>query len=417
MRRHIAPYALLILLGLWVGIASAGTGKIDTVVRQVLVELGIITAAGSYSGVDGSLTATHVTYASDANTIAGEAALTYNASTNVLTVEDVAIGGTLVVTGVSDFVGNVSDSGGDFTIADNLDVTGEIDCQGTLDIDMDLTIGGVTGTAAWIPAVASGGGMEWVENSGVSGLTADQLAVAASATTVDGDGSLTFTSPLLTVPNINVTGTMGPVTISGAVTIAGATAGDLSVGDDITVTGLATCSTFRQAGGGDWALTSNRGLLFASDNQIVWSSTTSYNGAYSAGLDYAGAYQVRATDGYNLATGLGQFITRVVTESHGSGDTLTFSESNSMHIGAAALTLVLPTLNVGGTLDGTRFDFFCLAGSLTIDPAAGDAIRWTDSVTETEGDALQGEIGASMTLISHGTAWYGFGDQGTWGVP
>jgi cytoskeletal protein CcmA (bactofilin family) len=53
------------------------------------------------------------------------------------------VSGTLSVTGTSNFLGNVADSGGDFTIDDNLAVTGTSDLQGNVDLD-----------ALWVPSFA-----------------------------------------------------------------------------------------------------------------------------------------------------------------------------------------------------------------------------------------------------------------------
>lgn len=93
MRRHLAPYALVILLAVFAGTVTAGTGHIDMVVRDILTELGIITSSGAYSGIDGSLTANQVAVASDANTIAGDADFTFNPTTDAL-----ALGGPFTAT-------------------------------------------------------------------------------------------------------------------------------------------------------------------------------------------------------------------------------------------------------------------------------------------------------------------------------
>jgi len=74
--------------------ATIGTGTDNSVVvknaTNQLVTDEIDSRVWGSSLVDGSGTATYVTYWSDANTVTGEAAFTYNATTNLLTVDNIS---------------------------------------------------------------------------------------------------------------------------------------------------------------------------------------------------------------------------------------------------------------------------------------------------------------------------------------
>ena len=74
--------------------ATLGTGTDNSVVvknsSNQLVTDEIDSRVWGSSLVDGSGTATYMAYWSDANTITGEAGFTYNASTNILTVNEVS---------------------------------------------------------------------------------------------------------------------------------------------------------------------------------------------------------------------------------------------------------------------------------------------------------------------------------------
>ncbi len=102
---------------------------------------------------------------------------TFSISDLTLT-DDLVIAGDLAVTGTSDLKGNVSDSGGVFTFADNVIIDGQSDA-------VQLTVQGYTTqtNAALVVENSSGTDLVTVSNTGL--LTADDVTVVDDLTVTD----------------------------------------------------------------------------------------------------------------------------------------------------------------------------------------------------------------------------------------
>jgi hypothetical protein len=107
---------------------------------------------------------------------------------------------------------------------------------------------------------------------------------------------------------------------------------------------------------------------------------------------------------------------KLTLEDHTAGDTLTASESQSVHTNAGAsgsVTLVLPAAAVG-----LAFEFVVLAvQTLEIEAAAGDTLRVGADVSGAAGTIDANAIGEVVRLVAvSASAWVATSYHGTWTV-
>jgi len=163
---------------------------------------------------------------------------------------------TLVVSGTSDLVGDVSSSTGAVTITDSLNVTGTVDLDNTLNVDGNATL---NGTLDLDGNLTSGTGAVTITDSlNVTGTVDldNTLNVDGNATlngTLDLDGNLTSGTGAVTITDsLNVTGTVdldntlnvdGNATLNGTLDLDGnltSGTGAVTITDSLNVTGAAT---------------------------------------------------------------------------------------------------------------------------------------------------------------------------------
>jgi predicted acyltransferase (DUF342 family) len=175
--------------------------------------------------VDGAGTATQISFWSDADSITGDSDLTYNSTTNVLSVgsstvgNDISAAGTLTVTSTSELKGAVG-------INSTLNVTGSAQLKSTLDVDGEATLASAV----------------------VEDLTSGRVVLAGTGGAIEDNGNLTFNGSTLGVTgDVNASGDLGGATatitgnadIGGDVGISGNTTmtGTLTVNDNVSISG------------------------------------------------------------------------------------------------------------------------------------------------------------------------------------
>ena len=107
---------------------------------------------------------------------------------------------------------------------------------------------------------------------------------------------------------------------------------------------------------------------------------------------------------------------KLQVEAHTSGDTLTASESQSVHTNESAtgsVTLVLPS-----AASGLSFEFAVLAAqTLEIQAAAGDTIRVAGDVSGAAGTIDANTVGNAVRIVAvNATNWVAMSYVGTWNV-
>lgn len=184
--------------------------------------------------VDGSGTATQISFFSDTDSITGDSDLTYNSTTNVLSVgsstvgNDISAAGTLTVTSTSELKGAVG-------VNSTLNVTGSAQLKSTLDVDGEATLASAT----------------------VEDLTSGRVVLAGTGGAIEDSGNLTFNGSTL--------GVTGDVDASGD--LGGATAtitGDASIGGNVGISGDTTMTG---------TLTVNNNVSISGDLQVLGNAT------------------------------------------------------------------------------------------------------------------------------------------------
>jgi hypothetical protein len=175
--------------------------------------------------IDGSGTATQISFFSDTDSITGDSDLTYNSTTNVLSVgsstvgNDISAAGTLTVTTTSELKGAVG-------INSTLNVTGSAQLKSSLDVDGEATLASAT----------------------VEDLTSGRVVLAGTGGAIEDSGNLTFNGSTLGVTgDVDASGDLGGATatitgnadIGGNVGISGNTTmtGTLTVNDNVSISG------------------------------------------------------------------------------------------------------------------------------------------------------------------------------------
>jgi len=178
---------------------------------------------------------------------------------------------TITVVGTSDFQGNIADSGGDLTIADNTIITGTADLQGDVSDS-----GGVLTLADNVRITASTTLADTLTVKGQTTLaTASTTGNVTIGGTADIDGSLNVDGNTTTTGKLDVTGqtTLTTASTTGNVTIAG----DADIDTNLNVDGNTTLGgTFSVVGTSDLQgnVSDSLGDFTIADNAIVTGNTT-----------------------------------------------------------------------------------------------------------------------------------------------
>ena len=175
--------------------------------------------------VDGSGAATQLAFWSDGDSLTADSDLTYNATSNVLTIGSSTIGNDIVA--ASSLTSNgTSELKGAVGINAGLDVTGSVQLKNTLNVDGESTLASAV----------------------VEDLTAGRVVLAGTGGAIEDSGNLTFNGSSLGITgDVDASGDLGGATatitgnanIGGNVGISGNTTmtGTLTVNDNVSITG------------------------------------------------------------------------------------------------------------------------------------------------------------------------------------
>lgn len=175
--------------------------------------------------VDGSGAATQISFWSDADSLTGDSDLTYNSTTNVLSIGSTTVGNNVAVAGT-------------------LNVTNATTLASTLDVTNATTISGATTLASTLDV----NGESTLASAVVEDLTSGRVVLAGTGGAIEDSGNLTFNGSSLGVTgDVDASGDLGGATatitgnanIGGNVGISGNTTmtGTLTVNDNVSISG------------------------------------------------------------------------------------------------------------------------------------------------------------------------------------
>jgi len=305
-------------------------------------------STSSIGNVQGSGANTQVTFWTGPNTIAGDAGLTYNAGTDVLTIGNSTFGNNITASGNISASGNLSVTGtstltGNSTIGGTLGVTGVTTLTGRLNANGAISTTNITASGN----ISASGNLSVTGTSTIGGTLA-VTGVTTLSSTLNVNSSNGIQTNATTFPLVNNGATT--INFGGAATTLniGATTGTTTVKNSLAVDGNTTLGN----ASGDSVTVNAQTLSLA--NQLAataLSSTmlviTSSNRVATQTLGTGVATFLNNPTSANLAT--------AVSDETGTG-TLVFSASPTFTgtVGAAAITTT-GNVTIGGnlTVNGT----------------------------------------------------------------